>query len=154
MDIREYQKFLEEQLLEDGYINPHTLIFAKEECFAIRLNNPFESSESKESAISYIAEVVGERGAHKVILVSEVTYEIRGRKPDEEFNAGVAFETDDLHEAFQIIEITKFGISLILKDFKRVDKQVQLEADQPAILDNQLLFHIYKGIQDNLITLM
>jgi len=155
--IKEYQEFLEKQLLEDKHINPHTLVFTQDKCNVLQLSDLFEADVSKESIFNAIADLAGKHGAHKVMLITEVWYyKSEEVHTQEEIDKALELDTSTVEqlEGFQIIEITKHNISLILRSFERVDGEIKLGKDNAMVSNNELLSHAYKCIQDNLITLM
>ena len=157
MLIKEYQEFLEKQLLEDKHINPHTLVFTQDKCNVLQLSDLFEANVSKESIFNAIAEIAGKHSAHRVMLITEVWfYKSEEVHTQEEIDKTLEMDTSAMEqlEGFQIIEITKHDISLILRPFKRVNDEIQLGEENAMVSNNDLLSHSYKCIQDNLITLM
>ena len=157
MLIEEYQEFLENQLLEDKRIKPHTVIFTREHCLVLQLEDQFSEDVPNEVVYNTIAELAGEKKAYRVLLIAEVQlYRSEEVRTQEEIDKVLEADINTLEhlDAYQIVEITKHDISLILKTFTRLNDEIQLGVEGTKISNSEMLSHSYKCIQDNLTSLM
>jgi hypothetical protein len=152
INIKDYQDFLEERLVADGYVQPHALIFTVTDCLALKLTELFDNDIPRNSIMDSIAEFAQEQQAHKVIFVSEVFFcEANQEEKDRMMYDPDFRDSLEQKEALQILEITKHNVNMVIREFFREDNIIKLGTLETS--DN-LLYHAYTAIQSGLTTTM
>lgn len=151
--IQVYQNFLDERLVEDRHIKPHVIIFTPEDNMVIPLEEHFNQDIPKHVIIDAIAQIAGDKHSHKVMLITEVwAYESNDNEDVNDFNDKIENDEIEKQEGYQIVEITRFNIKMVFREFIRTNDSL-ISLGDVHHTDN-ILQSAYKCVQDNLISTM